>query len=199
MPLHDGYGVLVGTPLSYSCDAGHTNGHYFHCTVMVRTPFGLYRCPVDLDSKEQRNGIEWRIVEIGDISAFPLAGLEDGWHRLESHAGSGALDYCLSPPFAPDGIWQQGTGKQAFRSLEPMFRQARRLFVFGEPFRVGHGVHNIHQNQGDPPSSHWVAENGSWQDGAIVVERRDGSMVAFLSRFRSQQHCPSPVTNELKS
>ena len=196
MPLIDGYGVLAGTLLTYSCDAGHTNGHYYHCTLTVRTHAGLYRCPVDLDSKEQKNGNEWRIVELGDTSLYPFTILGDGWHRLDSVPGSGALDYCRSPQFGPDGIWQHGTGQGAFRALEPLLRQCRRLFVFGEPFRTGRGVHNIHQNQGDPASSRWAPENATWQDGAIVVERRDGSMAAFLCRFRTQRHCPDPDVND---
>ncbi|NTU69053.1 MAG: YukJ family protein [Chlorobiaceae bacterium] len=189
MPLNDGYGVLVGTLLSYSCDAGHTNGHYYHCTLMVKTRFAHYRCPVDLDSKEQATGIEWRIIELGDAQAFPLSAMGNGWHRLESHPGSGALDYCRSSLFPADGIWERGTGRRAFMSMEPLLSQASRLFIFGEPFRTGRGVHNIHQNQGDPPSSRWAPENGPWQDGAIVVERRDGTVAAFLCRFRSQRPC----------
>jgi hypothetical protein len=193
MPLRDGYGVLAGTLLSYTCDAGHTNGHYYHCTVTVRTHGGLFRCPVDLDSKEQKNGIEWRIVELGDSSTIPVAAFGDGWHDLDSVSGSGALDYCLSPEFGPDGAWQHGTGRNAFMALEPLLRQSSRVFVFGEPFRQGRGVHNIHQNQGDPPSSPWAHENGTWQDGGIVIERTDGSMAAFLCRFRTQKHCPGLV------
>jgi hypothetical protein len=192
MPLIDGYGVLAGTLLSYTCDAGHTNGHYYHCTMLVTTRRGTYRCPVDLDSKEQKNGIEWRIVELGEASLHPVSTLSGGWHPLDSTAGSGALDYCLSPEFDPDAIWERGSGRAAFRGLEPLLRQSRRVYVFGEPFRIGRGVHNIHQNQGDPVSSRWAAENGPWQDGAIFVERHDGTLAAFLCRFRSQNHCPVP-------
>ena len=153
------------------------------------TRYGLYRCQVDLDSKEQENGIEWRIVDLGDATSFPLSSFGDGWHSLESLPESGAIDYCRSPLFLPDGDWQRGTGRSAFMSLEPLLRHGRRVFIFGEPFRRGQGVHNIHQNQGDPASSRWAPENAPWQDGAVVVERRDGRFAAFLCRFRSQQHC----------
>ncbi len=189
MPLFDGYGVLVGRVLSYTCNGngGRQAGRYYHCTIMVSSSTGVYRCPVDLDSKEQKNGIEWRIVELGASSSHALASLADGWHHLPSTPESGALDYCRSPELAPGALWQRGTSRNAFIVLSPLLRQSRRVFVFGEPFRRGRGVHNIHQNQGDPVASHWALENGPWQDGAVVVERGDGSMAAFLCRFRSQE------------
>lgn len=189
MPLFDGYGVLVGTLFSFTCDAGNARGRYFHCTLRIRTPKGLYRCPVDLDSKEQKNGIEWKIVELGEASGHPLAALGDGWHPLDPTPESGALDYCCSPELSASDGWRQGSGRSAFRELEVLLRQGWRFFIFGEHFRIGRGVHNIHQNQGDPVTSRWAAENGPWQDGGVMVERRDGTMAAFLCRFRSQQGC----------
>lgn len=194
MPLIDGYGVLAGTLLTYSCDAGHTNGRYYHCNVTVRTPKGLFRCPVDLDSKELKNGIEWNVVELGEASEQLVSAFGDGWHRLESVPGSGAIDYCRSPQFRSANGWKRGSGRSAFRDLEALLHQGRRLFVFGEPFRRGRGVHNIHQNQGDPPASRWAPENGPWQDGGIFVQRRGGTMAAFLCRFRSQARCVTEDT-----
>ena len=49
-------------------------------------------------------------------------------------------------------------------------------------------MHNIHQNQGDPPGTQWYAENGIWQDGATVVHRPDGQYDVFLSKFTSQSY-----------
>ncbi|HWR01480.1 MAG TPA: DUF2278 family protein [Chlorobaculum sp.] len=189
MPLADGYGVLVGSLHDYRCDAGHTEGHYYHCRVIVSTPYGPYPCVIDLDSKANRVGIEWKIVELGKPVLLLLSLIRDGWHSLGSGAdGFGAIDYYRSPELKGDGIWKHGTGREAFADLEPLLRHSRRLFIYGEPFRNGvHGVHNIHQNQGDPPSSRWSAENAPWQDGGLVVERTDGTMTAFLCRFSTQR------------
>lgn len=78
-------------------------------------------------------------------------------------------------------------GLDALADLEPLVSAARRVFVYGEPFRQPDlGVHNIHQNQGDPLGSRWSAENGIWQDGATVVQREDGSYGAFCNKFRTQ-------------
>jgi hypothetical protein len=189
MPLADGYGVLVGTLHTYRCDAGHADGHYYHCTVIVSTPYGPYPCAIDLDSKANRDGIEWRIVELGKPVRLLLNLIRDGWHSIGGgEDGSGAIDYYRSPDLQGDDTWKHGTGHEAFMDLEALLRHSRRLFVYGEPFRNGvHGVHNIHQNQGDPASSRWASENAPWQDGGLVVERVDGTMAAFLCRFSTQR------------
>lgn len=78
-------------------------------------------------------------------------------------------------------------GLDALADLEPLVSAARRVFVYGEPFRQPDlGVHNIHQNHGDPLGSRWSAENGVWQDCATVVQREDGSYGAFCNKFRTQ-------------
>jgi hypothetical protein len=209
MPLQDGYGVLAGTLHSYSCDRIKRDGQYYHCTVRVKAGPRMYRCPVDLDNKKSSDGIQWRVVEMGRTSLKGISELGDGWHTLRSNPHSGALDYYRSPELAPteecrradddapdntmnapaSGCvpWRYGTGAAAFRDLEPLLKHARRLYVFGEPFRTGKGVHNIHQNQGDPPDSRWFGENGIWQDGCIVAERWNHTVAAFLCKFKSQR------------
>jgi uncharacterized protein YukJ len=158
---------------------------------------------VDLDSKHRRDGIQWKVVDLPQMQSQALKEREDGWHSLAMDEESGALDYYQSEWLGPSSecvragheedagkyCWKYGTGHDAFRDLEPLLRRGRRIFVFGEPFRSGKGVHNIHQNQGDPPGSRWAAENGPWQDGAVMVERPDGSVAAFLSKFSTQRYC----------
>lgn len=208
MPLFDGYGVLVGRLTRYSCDKRQDEMHYYHCTLMVKAAGELFRCAVDLDSKQRKDGIQWRVVELSLETAGVLTDKSDGWHDLASDAYSGALDYYRSPALAssaecihadrrPEGVadgvrnvhWSYGTGAHAFRDLESLLRQQKRIFIFGEPFRNGRGVHNIHQNQGDPPGSRWVPENGIWQDGAVIVERFNRSVAAFLCKFSTQRFC----------
>ncbi|MGC8775605.1 MAG: DUF2278 family protein [Chlorobaculum sp.] len=208
MPLFDGYGVLAGSLLRYGCDNRQDETHYYHCSLLVRARAAVYRCVVDLDSKHRRDGIQWKVVDLPQMQSQPLKEREDGWHSLAMDEASGALDYYRSEWLGPSEecvragreasagkyCWKyDGTGHDAFRDLEPLLRRGRRIFVFGEPFRNGKGVHNIHQNQGDPPGSRWAAENGPWQDGAVMVERPDGSVAAFLSKFSTQRFCVDEV------
>lgn len=201
MPLHDGYGVLAGALHSYSCDRAVSEGEYYHCNIRVKVRRIMYRCPVDLDGKKSVDGIQWRVVELGMTSLKGIAGMQDGWHFLRSDAHSGALDYYrsgeLTGSVAGEGegfgdlqacpSWRSGSGADAFRDLEPLLKHSSRIYVFGEPFRNGRGVHNIHQNQGDPPGSRWYAENAPWQDGCVVAERWDRTKAAFLCKFKTQR------------
>lgn len=208
MPLYDGYGVLVGTVRRYSCSWSRQGSRYYHCDLSVTAGSGTYRCPVDLDSKQLPDGVLWRVVELERFSFTNVVGLKDGWHWLQPEPRSGALDYYRCKALKPtsravpaDGErspaeevpvagssppWRYGTGIAAYRDLEPLLKELRRIYVFGEPFRNGKGVHNIHQNQGDPPGSRWYDENGPWQDGGLVVERMKGSLAAFLCKFKTQ-------------
>jgi len=215
MPLDDGYGVLSGTLESWYCDHDGSDRKYYHCNMRVKARGRQYRCPVDLDSKQLSDGLQWRVVDPVHSLPLPLRHIADGWHFLESRPGSGALDYYRSSELQPspecvhaaageaeDGSvdtqehcppWKSGSGTDAFDDLEPLLSQCVRIMVFGEPFRTGRGVHNIHQNQGDPLRSRWRAENGPWQDGAVLVMRDNGSIAAFLCKFKTQHFFP-PVS-----
>ena len=212
MPLYDGYGVLVGTLQKYYCDRPFSEKAYYHCNIKVRAGKKFYRCPVDLDCKKDAHGVQWRVIELNPGALQQVLHFQEGWHPLDSVSGSGALDYYLSPelqsanessmaipdsenhgqnvnaPLCPS--WQYGTGPAAFKDLEPLLVAAHKLFIFGEPFRTGNGVHNIHQNQGDPPDSQWYPENGIWQDGAVIVLRHNKTVAALLCKFNTQRFFP---------
>ncbi|KAL8377250.1 hypothetical protein RB595_008096 [Gaeumannomyces hyphopodioides] len=47
------------------------------------------------------------------------------------------------------------------------------LYLFGEPYSDGTGIHDIHMNQGN--KGQWARDNGVWQDGAIIIHFKDGS------------------------
>jgi uncharacterized protein YukJ len=212
MPLNHGYGVVIGALHRYYRDPVNNYGQYYHGNVEIKTPHGIYKCAIDVDSKQLPNGVEWRVVELGQSTLKGVAAFGDGWHGLPSTPASGALDYIRSPEFRPrpgcvfvrfdplsealqrlfqlqaNRPWQQGTSTTALADLEPLLQNPKKLFIFGEPFTQGLGVHNIHQNQGDPAGSQWWGENGIWQDGATLVQRQDGTMAAFLNKFKSQAY-----------
>ena len=204
MSLIDGYGVLVGTLHNYFCDDGRDDDQYYHCNIRVETPDGIFRCAVDLDTKKEKDGIHWRTLNLGDTDMYGLVERNAGWHYLKREPESGALDYLRSPELQQtercervgnsrhrgedEGCspWKYGDSHAAFDDLAGILRRSERLLVFGEPFRVGRGVHNIHQNQGDPADSRWSRENGIWQDGAVAGVDHDNRVRVFLSRFKTQ-------------
>lgn len=208
MPLTDGYGVVLGVRHRYYRDPVNDYGQYFHGNLEVTTPDGHYKCAIDVDSKFLPNGVQWKVVELRPAMLKGLDALPDGWHPLASTPLSGAVDYIRNPDLRPRlpgclagssggrsrshrGLgraqpWKSGVSTDALADLEPLIASSRRLFVFGEPFRQGLGVHNVHQNQGDPIGSAWSAENGTWQDGATLVQRMDGSYAVFCNKFTAQ-------------
>ncbi|HSK28139.1 MAG TPA: YukJ family protein [Jiangellales bacterium] len=209
MPLAKGYGVVIGTQHRYFRDPVNDYGQYFHGNLVVQTPSGRFHCAIDVDSKSLPNGVQWKVVELDPSALKGVDALTPGWHVLASTPESGALDYLRSRDLRPRrsgcavgplarvlaavGVrgrelpWRAGTSIDALGDLEPLLTAPRRVLVFGEPFRPPDlGVHNIHQNQGDPIGSQWSAENGIWQDGATVVQRPDGSYAAFCNKFRTQ-------------
>ena len=198
MPL-DRYGVLAGVLHRSFRDPPDDQGRWFHVNLEVDAPAGRHRCAVDVDSKMSAVGVQWRVLSVAADALGPVAGLPPGVHDLVRAPDSGALDYQRHPALAPrSGClpgwpgrratpgWTSGSHLQAAEALEPILVPGRRVLVFGEPFRTGLGMHNVHQNQGDPAGSQWWDENGIWQDGATLTGRADGRFDVFLSKFSTQ-------------
>ena len=83
-------------------------------------------------------------------------------------------------------FWKAGNNIDAIEQLESVINQGEKVFIFGQFFNTGNGVHDIHQNQGDPLTSQWSASNGIWQDGATIIKKTDGSFVGFFNKFETQ-------------
>jgi hypothetical protein len=81
--------------------------------------------------------------------------------------------------------WHTGSNFDASTALEGILTLGGPVVVWGEPFPVGAGVHNVHQNQGDPIDQ-WSAENGIWQDGGVATPGPNGDYQLFLPKFSSQ-------------
>ncbi len=88
--------------------------------------------------------------------------------------------------------WRSGDQLQASQALEATLGIGAPILVWGEPFPEGapaasvQGIHNVHQNQGDPAGSPWWPENGIWQDGGVATQQADGSWLIFVSKFSTQ-------------
>ncbi|MDJ0379865.1 DUF2278 family protein [Streptomyces sp. G-G2] len=214
MPLEN-YGVLSGTLHRHFRDEPDTQGRWFHVHLEVDTPAGRYACAVDVDSKHSATGVQWKVFTLFPSILEPVDAPAPGYHDLARASGSGALDYLRHPALAdrtgclfvrrppgwmralldrlsPPRPWVSGSYLEASQALEPLLVPGRQVLIFGEPFDEGLGMHNIHQNQGDPRDSQWWEDNGVWQDGATLVRREDGRYDVFLSRFSSQADATDP-------
>lgn len=156
-----------------------------HYILQVSAEGAIYRCAINVQT------LTSYMVRFIDVH-FPLPllrsqehygslqtvlDLQDGFHPLRSAPDSGALDYFRHPALNQNGsssLWQIASGSDIARLVATHLQLARRVFVFGEPYDSGLGVHNIHQNQGNDLNTAYGAENGIWQDGALMIET--GSM-----------------------
>ncbi|MGH9225257.1 MAG: DUF2278 family protein [Acidimicrobiales bacterium] len=212
MPL-DRYGVLVGTLTAHFRDTPDDQGRWFHVNLRVRAEGADYRAAVDVDSHQSAVGVEWKVVDGLTASDLgPVSDLDEGYHDLTMTSTSGAVDYTRSRWMQsrpgcvfvamPDPVlaflsrlfgprvppWSQGSNLDAAQAFEPLLAGSPKVLIFGEPFTTGLGMHNVHQNQGDPAGSQWWAENGIWQDGATLLQRPTGRWSAFVSKFTSQSY-----------
>jgi hypothetical protein len=210
MPLDHGYGVLVGTIRNYYRDPPNRYGQYYHGNLILSAPVAQYHCAIDVDSHQSSVGVEWRTFVLRASDLSPVLNLGQGYHVLAPTSTSGALDYIRSSVFALRvgclqallrfigldysirSTWKRGTSIQALMDLEPLVNTTRAAgllaFIFGEPFTTGLGMHNIHQNQGDPAGSGWWEENGIWQDGCTILQQDTDHYVAFMNKFTSQSY-----------
>jgi uncharacterized protein YukJ len=208
----DRYGVLSGVLVSHARDTPDSQGRWFHVNLIVNAAAVQFRCAIDVDSHQSSTGVEWRVVPVSATDVASMLALTPGYHDLPHTATSGAWDYVRSALFRmrlgcmfvmmPDGlvrilmgildallnVWQQGDHVRASADLEQILVVGRRILVWGEPFTTGNGMHNIHQNQGDPAGSQWWVENGIWQDGGTLAEQADGTWVAFINKFTTQAY-----------
>ncbi|MEU7297381.1 DUF2278 family protein [Streptomyces exfoliatus] len=206
------YGVLVGTLYRHFRDQPDSQGRWFHVNLEVDAPDGRYHCAVDVDSHKSNVGVRWKTFTLDAGLIGPPAALAAGYHDLASTPESGALDFLRHPELVdrtgvlfqrrpPSWLrelldllssrpWHTGSNIDAAAALEAVLVPGQRVLVFGEPFdddpEGDLGMHNIHQNQGDPAGSQWWAENGIWQDGATLTQRSDGRYDVFLNKFSSQ-------------
>lgn len=196
-----GTASLIGTIDRYFRDDPDDFGRYYHGNLIVAAPAGHYRCAIDVDSKQSAVGVEWRTVLLGATHLEQVLSLGSGYHPLTSRPSAGALDYMRSPMLAlsngcslPDAtaVWKRGTGLEALEDLEPLVQVTQdgnlAVLVYGEPFATGLGMHNVHQDQGDPPGSPWSLENGIWQDGCTILQQTADTYVAFMNKFSSQSY-----------
>jgi hypothetical protein len=125
---------------------------------------------------------------------------------------AGALDYLRHPGLLKAMLnqpWQQMFAQTttdplqwALPQLDAVFKPSTgpyslpgytKVYVFGAPYTYGgKGMHVIHQNQGDIGST-YSGTNGTWQDGAVIIERHTRlglnwyiSRQVLLTKFSNQ-------------
>jgi uncharacterized protein YukJ len=129
---------------------------------------------------------------------------------IDLRSATTALDYVRAPLFDwAAGMAVPQTGPGAHDDLQDILieylmelqREDGEIYIFGtkypaphgqpylrpidREFRTRQGIHDIHMNQGDPPSSSFAQSNGVFQDGGLIL-RCSSRYAGLFLRFQTQ-------------
>lgn len=179
MPIPN-YSVLKGDPAG----PGQISGSNPHYRFDLKVDGGASaQINVNVQSTD---GSEIRYLIVTDFQPVDPAGLMNlpvGATPLADTASDLRLDYVQGKN--PDGTALVDFSKmqnldigadQLHNAVSDLLDQALSdpngtIYAFGSYYNdgTGLGMHNIHINQGNPPGR-FAKDNGSWQDGGIIVE-----------------------------
>ena len=128
-------------------------------------------------------------VVAGTFASFSREDPRDDGHwyhgRVRVDTPAGRYEAALDVD-APSGV---GVGYRLVTDLRrsdlPLLSGSCRVYVLGEPYTRGPGVHNVHLDQGDPPGP-YRAEDGIRQDGAVLCENAAGALRVWQVEFTTQ-------------
>lgn len=188
MPLKGGYVVWKSTAKKWNPTENPGHGHIKFDD--GKTTHGrLWDAAVNVKSKSVDSRLVYwvnRDIPASHPLIAPLADLPFGITRGKN-PGPPGLDFLRG---AAKGIidiskglllhgTKPGPDNDILDFVNPILNQAvaagknADLYLFGEPYSDGMGIHDIHMNQGN--KGKWADDNGVWQDGAIIIHFKDGS------------------------
>ncbi|KAK0708659.1 hypothetical protein B0H67DRAFT_648692 [Lasiosphaeris hirsuta] len=207
MPVKD-YGVWKALPVRYTFETNQDDRSISpHLSLFFADgEGGEGRAAVNIKSGDRQGSrlAAWILPQGCDKFRHPivrgLASLKNGFHPLAGTAeqrsrGGLALD------FIRDNLFQRSQGRilphdvprannDILDALKPLLDEAiatqATVYIYGSHFddgKGGKGIHNIHQNQGNP--TRFAEDDGVYQDGGILIQF-DGYWAAIFIAFASQ-------------
>jgi uncharacterized protein YukJ len=173
-------------------------------------------CAVDVESKGQESRlVYWHNTNFDHPVTAKLRHLNSGFHASHGPGGVG-LDYLRTQPHLlniNDGVIRthEGDSHDIIHYIDPILNQAvdsqADIYLFGQRYgnngQTSHGrhqhhstqdgIHDIHFNQGSQDSVDangrtldFSKDNGTWQDGGIIIQFPDGHWESIFLAFASQ-------------
>lgn len=199
MPIEN-YGVLKGKILEGKQERYDESPHY---QILVRGEDNIkYRVAVNVMSQYGESEILYLAAEPYKYkNDHMLQKLPYGFTRITNSNKELGLDYIrqnvtnqyrkmvLMPHDKPG---PKNDLNDFFNSYIQSASQSKdNIYVFGSKFgpeeRTDHifdfypmqGIHNVHMNQGN--EKRWKRDNGIWQDGGILIQKKEGWVGIFLA------------------
>ncbi|MBS1825717.1 MAG: YukJ family protein [Acidobacteria bacterium] len=216
MPLKQ-YGVLKGRPIGRLRDAD--DDHY---QILVTDGKTQHRIAVNVKSSAPNAPSDLLFQSVDQLPSSltkALKAAKNGYSALKSKPGGIAQDFVRGGiadptkmvPVPPD---KPGAKNDLKDTLEDRMKAAMDddkavIYAFGEKwgpekkkkdqyfhFKPGNGIHDIHMNQGN--SGKWKKDNGTWQDGCLMIEYSGNKWFALFLTFQSQTFSTDDKGNPVK-
>lgn len=211
------YGVLKGRPIGRLRDAD--DDHY---QILVTDGKTQHRIAVNVKSSAPNAPSDLLFQAVDQLPSSltkALKALKNGYAALKSKPGGLAQDFVRGGiadpakmvPVPPD---KPGAKNDLKDTLEERMKAAMdddkaMIYAFGEKwgpekkkkdqyfhFKPGNGIHDIHMNQGN--SGKWKKDNGTWQDGCLMMEYSGNKWFAVFLTFQSQTFSTDDNGNPVK-
>ncbi|MCY7980435.1 YukJ family protein [Bacillus inaquosorum] len=196
MPVEN-YGVLKGTVIRTERDPENDSKPHLHIYIAGENN-KEYDCAVNVRSKDQSEVLYYADSDFDAEQITILPTIPNGYKRINENSSNHeiALDYVRGnlfdstkmvplPHTAPER-------NDLYEFLEEHTLKAinnnATIYVYGSKFPRGMGMHNVHMNQGNDPDGDHGDENGTWNDGGILIQFENHWVAIFLA-FQTQSWC----------
>ena len=205
MPIKD-YGVWVAYPISQKAETAEEDSKSPHLSLFYDdspdVAKGKYRAAINIKSVgNEARLVYWFNRDFKSPNLDFLKGLSVGFTKLPAAERNG-LDYIRGNILQVEkGTLVEhdipGHNNDIIDYLTPILNQAitqkAKIFLFGEPFSSGDGIHDVHMNQGNSEAK-FLRYNGVFQDGGLVISFPDGHFEAVFLAFAVQKIHTDDVT-----
>ncbi|GGO06717.1 YukJ family protein [Saccharibacillus kuerlensis] len=198
------YGVLKARALR-SIHGFGSQPHFHICLQDDRNV--LYRSSINIKSKAYPSELLYWIGPCIPSETESLKSLPSGFTPIENGLPIRGLDFVRNPLFHREDMVplpaslpgpDNDLNEKIVALIDKAIQTKAELYVFGDSwgpelktpdyyfgFLPGHGLHNIHMNQGNERP--WHDDNGTFRDGAILIhdtgeDRWTGLFLAFQSQ-----------------
>lgn len=193
------YGLWKATPVRYTFENKEQDSISPHLSLFYTdNDEGEGRAAINIKSgdREESRLAYWTVPSFTHPITDKLSTLTPGFTPLADTPEQGldglALDFIRGILFdrssgriLPHDV--DGPNNDILDELKPLLDRAlaakATAYIYGSAFDTGKGIHNVHQNQGNP--ARFSRDNGVFQDGALILQFEDHFEAVFIG-FASQ-------------
>lgn len=193
------YGLWKATPVRYTFENKEQDSISPHLSLFYTdNDEGEGRAAINIKSgdREESRLAYWTVPSFTHPITDKLSTLTPGFTPLADTPEQGldglALDFIRGILFdrssgriLPHDV--DGPNNDILDELKPLLDRAlaakATAYIYGSAFDNGKGIHNVHQNQGNP--ARFSRDNGVFQDGALILQFEDHFEAVFIG-FASQ-------------